>query len=162
MPAFWWHIANHVTFGIDAMWIPSHDKNPLWAPQVDWGLSVSHCRRLNAAADAAAKEITGQLWLTFSNNCLEIVAAHAWAGHAFTALRKCTFAFHEHFDLINASMEQSCCGRKSLTHGFQFLPLPSLGRAPTESLLVCLTAQEPSSGPKTILPAVSPLPPSAV
>eukprot|EP00435_Cladocopium_sp_Y103_P001287 s1514_g1.t1 len=122
---FWLRIAKMTTHGVEAMWVPSHDKRPLWTPQADWGLTAVDCRRLNQLADTAATAITERSKDLFLVDCRrlnqladtaataiterskdlflrsqqELTRAHAWAQHVIQRQKATTLPFHE--DLVH-------------------------------------------------------------
>ena len=74
--------------------IPSHDKKPLWMPALDWNLSASFCRHLNAA-DLAAAQLTESRRQGFLRHQRCFTAAHRWANEVFRKQLLTTSPFHE-------------------------------------------------------------------
>ena len=66
--AFWHFIAGLCETGVEVDWIPSHDKLVSWEPSNNWGVDAATCRKLNAAADRAAAELTEQAFQNLVNN----------------------------------------------------------------------------------------------
>ena len=91
---FWSYIAMLATHGVEVMWVPSHDKKPLWTPVLDWNLSAQECRTLNELADLAAAQITDAKRddFVFCKNIL--TDAHLWAASVFLRQWKTTRPFH--------------------------------------------------------------------
>lgn len=83
-----------VTHGVEVMWVPSHDKKPLWTPVLDWNLSAQECRTLNELADLAAAQITDAKRddFVFCKNIL--TDAHQWAASVFLRQWTTTPPFH--------------------------------------------------------------------
>eukprot|EP00438_Fugacium_kawagutii_P019508 Skav235641 [mRNA] locus=scaffold358:529290:532652:- [translate_table: standard] len=94
-PGFWSHVASRVAFGVQAMWVPSHGKQPNWVPSFDWGLTIQDCRSLNAAADEAAGAVTDLCLPVFQGWCSSLTSAHSWAAHAFAVQWHRTQPYHD-------------------------------------------------------------------
>ena len=94
LPVFWSYIAMLVTHGVEVMWVPSHDKKPLWTPVLDWNLPAQKCRKLNELADLTAAQITDAKRddFVFCKNIL--TDAHQWATSVFLRQWTTTRPFH--------------------------------------------------------------------
>ena len=98
--AFWHFIAGLCETGVEVEWIPSHDKLVSWEPSNNWGVDAATCRKLNAAADRAAAELTEQAFQNFARREEETARAHRWAEHAVVSQIHATVHFHEEFVML--------------------------------------------------------------
>ena len=83
-----------------SVWVPSHDKQPDWQPNLD--VPTFFCRHVNALADAAASEVLNEHAVCYLLERKLETDRHQWMQHAVNLQLDALFALHRNYDRMTA------------------------------------------------------------